>query len=104
VQEQRALGLRLEAAQCKKRLARIDRVDEEPRLASHLDDEGSLLIDSHDQPITNDVWALYDAFIARVGARPTLIERDGNLPPFAELLAERERAQAALDGSLALAA
>jgi len=77
----------------------------EIHLAGHsLDDEGSLLIDSHDQPINDDVWALYDAFIARVGARPTLIERDGNLPPFAELLAERERAQAALDGSLALAA
>ena len=68
------------------------------------DDEGSLLIDSHDQPISDDVWALYTAFIARVGPRPTLIERDGNLPPFAELLSERERAQAVLSGSLALAA
>jgi uncharacterized protein (UPF0276 family) len=69
-----------------------------------LDDEGTLLIDSHDQPISDDVWTLYETFVARIGVRPTLIERDGNLPPFAELMAERRRAQDALEGSLALAA
>ena len=37
-------------------------------------------------------------------ARRRLIERDGNLPPFAELMRERERAQAALSGRMALAA
>jgi uncharacterized protein len=69
-----------------------------------LDAEGTLLIDSHDAPISDDVWGLYETLIARVGPRPTLIERDGNLPPFAELMRERERAQSTLMGDLALAA
>jgi hypothetical protein len=54
-----------------------------------------LLIDSHDAPIGPDVWDLYSRTIARVGARPTLIERDENVPAFAELMYERGRADAA---------
>lgn len=77
----------------------------EIHLAGHsLDDEGTLLIDSHDAPVSDDVWALYETFVARIGPKPTLIERDGNLPPFAELLSERARAQDIIGGSLALAA
>ena len=77
----------------------------EIHLAGHsLDEEGSLLIDSHDAPVSEAVWSLFEAFVARIGARPTLIERDGNLPPFAELLAERSRAQSILGGAMALAA
>jgi hypothetical protein len=77
----------------------------EIHVAGHtLDGEGTLLIDSHDAPVSDDVWQLYEIFIARVGPTPTLIERDGNIPPFAELMAERERAQGILGGSLALAA
>jgi len=77
----------------------------EIHLAGHsLDGEGTLLIDSHDAAVCDDVWRLYESFIDRIGAKPTLIERDGNLPPFAELLAERQRAQHVLEGSLALAA
>jgi len=77
----------------------------EIHLAGHsLDGEGTLLIDSHDAAVSDDVWRLYESFIDRIGAKPTLIERDGNLPPFAELLAERQRAQHVLEGSLALAA
>jgi hypothetical protein len=40
---------------------------------------------------------LYQQLIARIGPRPTLIERDGNIPAFDELLAERALAQATLD-------
>jgi uncharacterized protein (UPF0276 family) len=77
----------------------------EVHLAGHsLDTEGTLLIDSHDEPIAEDVWKLYEAFIARIGPRPTLIERDGNVPSFQELMRERSRAQAVLSGDLALAA
>lgn len=54
----------------------------------------SLLIDSHDQPIAEVVWSLYERLVERVGRRPTLIERDGNIPPFNELMAERDRAAA----------
>ena len=49
-----------------------------------------LLIDSHDAPVAAPVWALFERFVARAGARPTLIERDAELPPFAVLLAERD--------------
>jgi uncharacterized protein (UPF0276 family) len=43
------------------------------------------------------VWALFERFTARAGPRPALIERDAELPAFAELLAERDVAQAILE-------
>ncbi len=69
-----------------------------------LDADGELLIDSHDAPISEQVWGLYEGFIGLVGPRPTLIERDGNVPPFAELMRERTRAQSILDQEMRLAA
>jgi hypothetical protein len=78
---------------------------EEIHLAGHsVDAEGSLLIDSHDQPVSERVWSLYEGLVARIGPRPTLIERDGNVPAFAELMGERQRAQGVIAGDLALAA
>lgn len=70
----------------------------EIHLAGHSEDPGgpTLLIDTHDAPIAEGVWALYQRLIARIGMRPTLIERDDKIPDFAVLLAERERAQALL--------
>lgn len=77
----------------------------EIHLAGHsIDAGGELLIDSHDEPVSQKVWDLYGGFIADIGARPTLIERDGNVPSFAELLAERDRAQAILGREMRLAA
>ncbi|MGJ4749099.1 DUF692 family multinuclear iron-containing protein [Leptospira sp. SA-E8] len=38
------------------------------------------------------MWALYERLIARIGPRPTLIERDDAIPPFADLLNEARRA------------
>ncbi|MQG91620.1 DUF692 domain-containing protein [Pseudomonas sp. MN1F] len=61
------------------------------------DAQGSLLVDSHDAGVAEPVWALYRRLIARIGPRPTLVERDGNVPPFNELLGERAIAQATLD-------
>lgn len=52
-----------------------------------------LLIDSHDSPVDAQVWSLYARLIARIGARPTLIERDEQIPEFASLFAEREVAE-----------
>ena len=63
-----------------------------------------LLIDTHDAPIAPAVWALYERVIARIGPRPTLIERDGNLPAFEMLLAERARAASVLRDPLRQAA
>jgi uncharacterized protein len=56
----------------------------------------ALLIDSHDAPIAPEVWRLYRRFIERAGVRPTLIERDGNVPAFDELMSERAQADAEL--------
>lgn len=55
-----------------------------------------LLIDSHDAPIAPEVWRLYERLIARSGPRPTLIERDEQIPAFADLLVERRKAHALL--------
>lgn len=68
----------------------------EIHLAGHSTDASlpGLLVDSHDAPIAAPVWALYQHLLARTGARPTLIERDGNVPAFDELLAERDRGPA----------
>jgi len=71
----------------------------EIHLAGHSTDPAlgnSLLIDSHDAPVAPEVWALYRRLVERIGARPTLIERDGNLPAFGELLTERDMAASEL--------
>jgi uncharacterized protein (UPF0276 family) len=70
----------------------------EIHLAGHARDgaDTNLLIDTHGAPVDEAVWSLYAALIARIGTRPTLIERDDNLPAFDELLRERERAAGVL--------
>jgi uncharacterized protein len=59
-----------------------------------------LLIDSHDAPVSEEVWQLYDWLLARCGADrpPTLIERDDDIPPFDVLLAERDKAAGMMAG------
>ncbi len=73
----------------------------EIHLAGHderRDDTGApLLIDAHGSPVVNRVWKLYERAISRVGPVPTLIERDANVPPLADLLAEAARADRVLD-------
>jgi hypothetical protein len=72
---------------------------DEIHLAGHSADPSlgeALLIDSHDAPVSADVWSLYERLIARIGPRPTLIERDDNLPAFDVLQQERRRAEAVL--------
>ncbi len=59
----------------------------------------SLLIDSHDAAVAEPVWNLFQRFVERIGPRPVLIERDGNIPAFAELMAERDRAAAILNAA-----
>jgi len=51
------------------------------------------LIDTHDQPVCDEVFELYRKAIAHFGAVSTMIERDDNIPPLAELLAELNRAR-----------
>jgi uncharacterized protein (UPF0276 family) len=69
----------------------------EVHLAGHAEDDGGqLLIDTHDAPVAEAVWALWRRLIDRIGPRPTLIERDDHIPEFATLMAERRRADLAL--------
>jgi len=78
----------------------LDRV-REIHLAGHAeqnDDEGErLLIDSHDGPVADAVWKLYEIVISRSGAIPTLIEWDSNIPEWSILKAEAAAAQTILD-------
>lgn len=62
-------------------------------LAGH-EDHGDHLIDTHDHPVCDAVWGLYAHTVQRLGAVPTMIERDDHIPPLPELLAELDRARA----------
>lgn len=61
-------------------------------LAGHSQGRG-LLIDTHDQPVPDPVWALYDIACRRFGPVATMIERDDDIPPLADLLAELDIAR-----------
>jgi uncharacterized protein len=66
--------------------------------AEQSDDEGDLLlIDSHDGPVADAVWKLFEIVIARCGRVPTLVEWDSNIPDWPVLRAEAIAAQAILD-------
>lgn len=72
---------------------------DEIHLAGHAADARlgqTLLIDTHGAPVAEPVWRLFRRLVARIGPRPTLIERDDAIPDFAELMAERDRAAAVL--------
>jgi len=57
--------------------------------AEETDDVGApLLIDTHGSPISGTVWTLYAHVIARMGAVPTLIEWDNDVPDWQTLRAE----------------
>lgn len=57
-------------------------------VAGHYDESPQLKIDTHGGPVIDPVWALLRQGCARFGPRPTLLERDFNFPPYAELREE----------------
>ena len=59
-----------------------------------------LLIDHHGAPVDGAVWQLLADLTANTGPLPTLIERDNNLPPLADLLVEANRADALMANAL----
>ena len=69
----------------------------EIHLAGHYvdknDREDLILIDSHNAPISQAVWELYEDIISHHGALPTLVEWDGDLPAFDILAHEAELAR-----------
>jgi uncharacterized protein (UPF0276 family) len=69
----------------------VDRV-QQFHLAGH-DNQGALIIDTHDAPVIDDVWDLYRHAVRRFGSVSTMIERDDKIPPLTELLAELQHAR-----------
>ena len=57
-------------------------------VAGHWREAEDLIIDTHGAAVTDPVWSLLEHAYARFGVLPTLLERDFNLPPVDELLAE----------------
>jgi len=60
-------------------------------VAGHYREAPDLIVDSHGAPVIDPVWRLLASAYARFGVFPTLLERDFNLPPLGELLAEVAR-------------
>lgn len=79
---------------------------EEIHLAGHASVEvaggESLLIDTHDRPVSERVWMLYRLLLSRIGPCPTLIEWDADIPPWARLAADVARADRLLHAEEAL--
>ncbi|HAT2066364.1 TPA: DUF692 domain-containing protein [Legionella pneumophila] len=61
-------------------------------LAGHTN-HGDYIIDTHNAPVIEPVWDLYEATIQRLGPVSTMIERDDNMPDFSELLSEINHAK-----------
>jgi len=60
-------------------------------VAGHLRQSADLLIDTHGSDVNDPVWALLAEAYHVHGVQPTLLERDFNLPPFADLRAELDQ-------------
>lgn len=63
-------------------------------VAGHYDEAPDLKIDTHGAAVKGGVWDLLELAYQRFGALPTLLERDFNFPPLAELLGEVEQIRA----------
>lgn len=61
-------------------------------LAGH-HNHGDYIIDTHDAPVIDPVWHLYEYAVSQFGAVSTMIERDENIPELAVLVQELETAR-----------
>ncbi|MBW3164151.1 DUF692 domain-containing protein [Ferrimonas balearica] len=59
-------------------------------LAGHYQEAPDLIVDTHGAAVVDPVWQLLEEAYAIHGVHPTLLERDFNLPPMAELMTELE--------------
>ena len=75
----------------------IDAVPAERVVQYHLaghSDHGTYLLDTHDHPVRDEVWSLYERAARRFGAVSAIVEWDDNIPEFAELANTANRARA----------
>lgn len=79
---------------------------EEIHLAGHsknrLTDGGQLFLDDHGSQVSEEVWLLFQEVVGRIGAKPTLIEWDNNLPTWQVLCLEAHKAREILEESALL--
>ena len=68
-------------------------------LAGH-SDMGTYIIDTHDAPVRQEVWDLFATALKRFGPVSTMIERDDNIPPLAELVDELRHAREIAEATL----
>ncbi|MET1256474.1 DUF692 domain-containing protein [Aliikangiella maris] len=61
-------------------------------------DVGDCLVDTHDHPVPNEVWALYSLAQQLTGGVATLLEWDANIPDYVDLVTELNKAKAVLSG------
>mgnify|MGYP003647567680 CR=1 FL=1 len=59
------------------------------------------IIDTHDHPVCDEVWKLYEYACTRFGPVATLLERDDHIPEFPELLEELQQARDLQEKALA---
>lgn len=57
-------------------------------VAGHYDEADDLIVDTHGADVIDPVWQLLEQAYQQFGAIPTLLERDFNIPPMAELMGE----------------
>jgi uncharacterized protein len=62
-------------------------------LAGHSDME-NYVVDTHDHPVREEVWDLYEDALRRFGPVSTMIERDDDIPPLADMMEELGHARA----------
>lgn len=68
-------------------------------IAGHLVRPDGLIIDTHAEPVTSPVRELLAHTMRRMPNVPVLLERDGNYPPFAELVSELDALDAIVEGA-----
>ena len=68
----------------------------EMHLSGHIErtaGEHTILVDTHNQEVCDDVWTLYEHAVGQLGVIPTLIEWDQDFPPLQTLLDEADTAR-----------
>ena len=86
----------------------IDRIPAERvvylHVAGHYNEAPDLIVDTHGADVVDPVWQLLEYTYGRIGVKPTLLERDFNIPPLPQLLAELGRVRAVQSSAGALPA
>ena len=63
-------------------------------VAGHYNEAPDLIVDTHGADVVDPVWQLLEYTYGRIGVKPTLLERDFNIPPLPQLLTELGRVRA----------